>query len=345
MAARMDIRGAGGTFTSGWGAGDTIEIRINVTSDADTSGIEITKSGLADLQGATKITATTTMDFSRANRENTETLQERIAPLRSASWDFMLMGRALSVLNNYFFNHNEVLKLVTATVYGVGAAMRIVVTAVDLFRIAQELGLIGDAQKVISNEALATSYTHVASAAWAATAAETAAAAAGGVAGAVATYAPIVSTIAYLQKGGVVTKTGLALVHKGETVIPEGMNIYNFTTANTNTFMQKEMPSPLTVGNPPIYKNEVFPSSNTTTNTSTMIANMYNYKNEVVPPMGVNVYTQKSEPIIQTPAGTNLNNINITLNTGPVSSTVDIDNMMDTVAWRMAQEARRRGGR
>jgi hypothetical protein len=62
----------------------------------------------------------------------------------------------------------------------------------------------------------------------------------------------------------------------------------------------------------------------------------------VVPETGIYAL-HKGETVI--PAGTNFNQIFINMTTGPISSSVDVDNMLDNMALRMAKESRRRLGR
>jgi len=286
-------QGPGGNFTGGGsllGGGEGIQLSINVTTSADNSALYETKDALDQVGTSYENLATGTTQIINADKEKTkvvkeqstahkegksandlqaESLRESIAPIRSVSWDLMLMGRSLSILNSIWGNHNVIVKEITGIVYGVGAAIRIAVTAADLYAVALRFGIIHTTAQTASNAALGTSnlalagtYTVLANAA------RTAYAAIGPIGWAMLAIGAVMG-IGYaikgsMQGGGTVSETGAYILHKGETVIP---------------------------------------------------------------------------------SGTSMNIININMNSGPISSSVDVDNMLDSMAIRMAQESRRRIGR
>jgi hypothetical protein len=256
---------AGGPLAGG---GDNINITVSVTSTWDGSGVDAANTGLGTL-GRTTIETAGAQDRLRSTGDDTsEAIRQEIAPIRSVSWDMLLMGRSLSILNNTFFGHNQILKDITGVIYGVGAAMRVFVTIADIERVLLDRGIIQHGILIPLLMGKAAAYRTVASAATQAAAAEGAAATMGAT-GALGTYASSFAMAApmllgFLQKGGSIPQTGPYMLHKGETVIP---------------------------------------------------------------------------------AGASMNIININMNSGPISSGVDVDRMLDSMALRMAQESRRRIGR
>ena len=280
----------GGAGGGSLGIGENVSITIDILSAFDSSGFEEAKTAIDGTTQSLGGLATGTEQVINADKEKTKgvreqstahkegksasdmaanSIRESIAPIRSVSWDLMLMGRSLSILNSIWGNHNVIVKEITGIVYGVGAAIRIAVTAADLYAVALRFGIIHTTAQTASNAALGTSnlalagtYTVLANAA------RTAYAAIGPIGWAMLAIGAVMG-IGYaikgsMQGGGTVSETGAYILHKGETVIP---------------------------------------------------------------------------------SGTSMNIININMNSGPISSSVDVDNMLDSMAIRMAQESRRRIGR
>jgi len=291
----LNVQGPGGKFMGGAGGGslgigENVSIIIDILSAFDSSGFEEAKTaidgttqslgglaaGTEQVIGADKEKTKVVREQSTAHKEGKSasdlaatSIRESIAPIRSVSWDLMLMGRSLSILNNLWGNHNIIIREITGIVYGVGAAIRIVVTATDMYAVALRFGIIhttaqtaSNAGLAASNVALAGTYHLVANAARAAWAAI------GPIGWAMLAIGAVMgigfAVKGSLQGGGTVSETGAYILHKGETVIP---------------------------------------------------------------------------------SGTSMNIININMNSGPISSSVDVDNMLDNMALRMAQESRRRIGR
>jgi hypothetical protein len=325
-------QGPGGNFTGGGsllGGGEGIQLSINVTTSADNSALYETKDALDQVGTSYENLATGTTQIINADKEKTkvvkeqstahkegksandlqaESLRESIAPIRSVSWDLMLMGRSLSILNNIWGHHNVIVQQVTGVIYAVGAVLRIGVTAVDIWATALKLSSAATTVQTANNWGLSASYFHVAGTYYTvanakvasdaamgasnislagtfttlAAAARTAYAAIGPIGWAMIAIGAVIG-IGYaikgsMQGGGTVSETGAYMLHKGETVVP---------------------------------------------------AETY------VP--------HKGETVVSSGPSTNI--INITMNSGPISSSVDVDNMLDNMAIRMAQESRRRIGR
>ena len=282
----------GGAGGGSLGIGENVSITIDILSAFDSSGFEEAKTAIDGTTQSLGGLATGTEQVINADKEKTKgvreqstahkegksasdlaanSIRESIAPIRSVSWDLMLMGRSLSILNNLWGNHNIILKEITGIVYGVGAAIRIVVTAADLYAVALKFGIIHTTAQTASNVglgasnlALAGTYHAVANAAraaWVAIGGPVGLAIMLGVGALIGIGFAVKGS---MQSGGTVSETGAYILHKGETVIP---------------------------------------------------------------------------------SGTSMNIININMNSGPISSSVDVDNMLDSMAIRMAQESRRRIGR
>ena len=236
----------------------TVEIRVTGYQD-----VEIAQKQLTTTLG---LTSEEWKEQRGVIREATIGLDTVVAPTRRVSWDFMLMGRGLSVLNAQLLGNNKEFEKFVGIIYGVGAALRVVTTIVDVYNA-------GVSFSIIINAILAKSHAAVASAkmadAWATASIRAAAGDPSGLA-MVAIGAGFHGTYQFgysvpgMQKGGIVPETGIYMMHKGETVIP---------------------------------------------------------------------------------SGTNFSQIFINMTSGAISSNVDVDNMLDRMALRIAQETRRRTGK
>src|SRR4030042_1757579 len=60
-------------------------------------------------------------------------LNTMVSPVRSLSWDFMLMGRGLSVLNSHLLGSNKIVNEYIGVVYSLAAVLRIATTAFDVY--------------------------------------------------------------------------------------------------------------------------------------------------------------------------------------------------------------------
>lgn len=252
---------------SGGGSGEKFSVDIDIVSRFDSTGIDQATAAIKEIDTVEQNSAKTTENIKKNTDEYGDSLRKQIAPVRSISWDLILMGRSFSIINSTLLGSNQIVKDFTAAIYTVGAIIRVVVTAVDIMRVAHILGASAAAAHTTANYGLATSFAAVSAAA--------------------APLLPIlmigaaiagIATLAYLgfnkpgsvfqsppsmQTGGFVSATGPYILHKGETVIPAG-------------------------------------------------------------------------------ASTNIININMT--TGGISSSVDVDRMLDSMSLRMLQESRRRLG-
>lgn len=180
------------------------------------------------------------------------------SPIRSLSWDFMLMGRGLSILNTHLLGNNEAMKRIIGVVYVFASVLRIVTAAMDVMRgiqtanmIIQELQnaklkeriILEGANAVATGTSTATigTQTGVLAANTAAVGANAGAwatlkAVLGdptglimlgiGAAMTTAIVASLASAGRSYQHGGVIPETGVYMLHKGETVVPSGMT-YN----------------------------------------------------------------------------------------------------------------------
>lgn len=245
---------------------EDLSITLNLQTNYDASGIRAASEDAKEYTNIVQNIPRATSQTTQASKDMAEGIREEIAPIRSVSWDLILMGRSMSILNTTFFGSNQLIKDATGLIYGIGAALRIYVTIKDIERVLTEKGIINSIKQIAQNHAEAASYGEVATAAGAAATAKGAAAVVGLAA------APFTGGLSMLggimglvtaQSGGYVGQTGMALIHKGETIIP---------------------------------------------------------------------------------SGTSMNIININMTTGGISSSVDVDRMLDAMALRMTQESRRRLG-
>lgn len=267
MSTRWTSRGPGGRFTGGgkFGAGgDNVTIDVTVTYDDSqvTYGADGTKKTIQELGTETQ-KSTSHLGMSKdAADAYANSLRKSISPVRSLSWDMMLMSRSLSIVNREFLGNNEIIHKVIGVMQGIAAITRMATTAIDFYRIAVKLSAVENAASVASSNAAAASTMTLAGAkALLSGPAGIAAFIIGSalVAGVVGSY---LGSLPSRKSGGYIPETGPYLLHKGETVIPSGMN---FSTVNIN------------------------------------------------------------------------------MNTGPISSSIDVDNMLTNMARKMLLESRRRG--
>ncbi len=268
----LNIKGPGGRFLGGagggsFGIGEKFSIEINLLSYADTTGFDQMNAAAKESQTIIQGTAGGQGELGDQAKKTSESIREEVAPIRSVSWDMILMGRSMSILNNTFLGNNQLVKDFTGLIYGAGAALRIYVAVRDIERVLLQREEVAKAKQIALNQAEAASYGEVAAAATSAAVAKGAASVAGFAVGGPGGFAAVEALgmmLTGFQHGGTIPSTGPYMLHKGETVIP---------------------------------------------------------------------------------AGGTTSIININMQTGGISSSVDVDRMLDAMALRMAQESRRRLGR
>lgn len=272
-SGRTSVQGEGGKFQSGGGSidmGDGLNVPITVTFYTDTSGAEEAKQKILEIGDASKTASGGTDTLTNSQKENDKIAKQQLASYRSVTWDFMLLGRSLSIVNNTFLGHNQVLKDAIGLIYGISAVMRVYLVIKDLTK-ALEIGhtTAMAAQTVATNAQTAAVWGQVS--AYSALAVVTgggsiaAGAAGGAVRGGITGIAGGMGVLGGFASGGYVNQTGLYMMHAGETVIPKG--------------------------------------------------------------------------------GPTMTMININMQTGGISSNIDVDNMLNAMAGKMALESRRRSGR
>ena len=256
-----------GTFmSSGLDVGSALNIPVSIVFGVE--GAEEAKKEILDVTNATKGAGGEVAKSNEEVKKDVALRAQQTSAMRSVTWDMMLMGRSLSILNSTFLGSNKSVKEAIGLLYGVSAIMRIFLVlrdtqkALSLFMgpaIAAETAATG--ANTLGNLANAASIRAVTAAkkaelafsgpvGWAELGVGYAASAAAGIPGA--------------ASGGYVAGTGMAIIHQGETIIPKGVGM-------------------------------------------TMI--------------------------------------NINMQTGGISNGVDVSNMLDAMAGRMALESRRRTGK
>lgn len=237
---RWTAQGAGGRFIGSgkMGSPEGFEISIDVSTTYDGSGIQAATGDITEFTYIVQDSAKGQGDMRRNARDASNAIREQISPVRSVSWDLILMGRSLSILNTTFGHNNEMIRQFTGLVYGAGAAMRIVVTTADFWRIATELGIVSTAAATTAEGARTAGLFGMAGGM------ATLKAVLGdptsllllgiGVAATAGAIAAIYSATRSYQHGGVIPETGVYTLHKGETVIPSG-NSLNIININMTT--------------------------------------------------------------------------------------------------------------
>lgn len=250
---------------------------------------------------------TDTLKELRANvREATGVTEYMISPVRRLSWDFMLTGRALSVLNTTFLGSNQIVKQFIGVIYGAAAILRLYVTVNDILIASKKMAVItetlhgtalahGNAQLVARTGLLPSlismEWAHVA---------------------VLKAKAAILAAIAFLGPAGLGIALGGAAIGLGyiigQALIPapsppieEKMGLY--ATRSPTKFLTGPLAG--------ITVPELTPGASTT-------------------------YHSESRP--------SYSQINIDLRTGPISSQIDIEDIADTIAVRIVDEQRRRSG-
>jgi hypothetical protein len=228
------LPGGEGIVGGGMGGGESVDISVNVTGYWDPGNLPEAQGDLQNLQTVQQNVAASTQDSAAAGEANAESLREQIAPVRSVSWDFMLMGRSLNIVNNNLLGHNRALREVLGYLYLVAAGLRMVVVAADLVRVATELGTASHIANTAAIEAETTATVQLAAAQVSEATVGGGAVLGGGIMQAVggAMGPAALGGLMMFQHGGVVPQTGLAMVHKGETVLPAGGPSYSHMIIN-----------------------------------------------------------------------------------------------------------------
>ncbi len=132
--------GAGTLYGGGLGSEENINVMINVGMDisevqtnAPEAGKLVTQIGTS-AEEAAKGTGT----LNTSLKGTGATMDEELKVVRSLSWDFMLMGRGLSVLNHYLLGNNQVMKDAIGVIYTIGAVTRIFSAAMNILKLLEQ---------------------------------------------------------------------------------------------------------------------------------------------------------------------------------------------------------------
>jgi hypothetical protein len=244
--------------------GDGLNIPITVTFN--TGGSDEIVQEVHKVGNAAEATSTKTGKLTDASKEAEKASQKQLSGYRTVTWDLMLLGRSASIVNNTFLGHNQILKDMIGIVYGVSAVMRTYLVIRDLSRVlslgnkaAEAAELTVSTAHAAAIRAQAAAYTTLGAnqaATTVATSAQTTA-----VWGQVAAYAALAgvtgggsiaagavggavkgtlggfgaSMFPQAASGGFVGQTGLAIIHKGETIIPKGGPAMTMININMQT--------------------------------------------------------------------------------------------------------------
>lgn len=217
------------------------------------------------------------------------------SPIRSLSWDFMLMGRGLSILNTHLLGNNEAVKKVIGVVYIFASVLRVVTAAMDVMRAIQVANImIQELQNAKLKERIVLEGANVA------------------VTGTSTAVIGAQTGVLAANTTAVVTNAGAWATLRAVLGDPRGLVMLGIGAAMTTAILA-----------------------------SFMSARSYQ-RGGVIPETGVYML-HKGETVV--PSGMTYNQIFINMTTGGISSNVDVDNMLNKMAMRMAQESRRRLGR
>ena len=244
----------------------TEAVLVPVTVELKVTGYQEVEQAQKQLTTTLYLTSEEWKEQHNIIREATYGLDMMIAPTRRLSWDFMLMGRGLSVLNAQFFGSNKEFEKWIGLIYGAGAGLRILTTIADSYNAIVGTSIV--IMAILEKRHMAVAGAKLVDA-WATATLRAAAGDPSGLAMVTVGQGGMFAAGAFriagqFQRGGIVPETGVYLMHKGETVIP---------------------------------------------------------------------------------SGTNFSQIFINMTSGAISSNVDVDNMLDRMALRIAQETRRRTGK
>ena len=123
-----------------WSTSDGVEFNVTVTVDSD-KAVQNLNEVKESLNESSNVLAKQKGDWgelSRALRESGEEYQVESSAIRSVSWDLLLTGRSLSVMNSSLLGNNNSLKQMIGLMYSAAAAIRLVVMLYDTKRIAAE---------------------------------------------------------------------------------------------------------------------------------------------------------------------------------------------------------------
>ena len=227
------------SYWSDVGINEPITVIFKIESDTEQAKQDVSSfiSTVKEMTPAAMESSRSWKDVGKSIHEQTYAVQMAISPVRSLSWDMMLMGRGLSVLNHYLLGSNKQMEELIGIVYTVGAVLRIATAAVDIYRVAVSASAVlnhlmaaseGEVATAIGVRTAATVAALIPTAALAALTGGASIAAGGSFAGA----ASIAALIPSFQRGGTVPQTGPYILHAGETVIPRGGDNFSAVTIN-----------------------------------------------------------------------------------------------------------------
>lgn len=116
-----------------------IGIDIQVETNNAEEKISDVKKAVSDSGGEVDKQAGSWKELSGRIKEAGEEYQVESAPIRSISWDLLLTGRSLSVMNTSLLGNNQSFKQMIGLIYSAAAAIRLLVMAYDAQRISAEM--------------------------------------------------------------------------------------------------------------------------------------------------------------------------------------------------------------
>jgi hypothetical protein len=167
-------------------------------------------------------------------REATEPMRIAISPVRSLSWDFILMGRGLSIMNTHLLGNSQAMRELVGVIYSFGAVLRVIVALVDIANTGKSIMIMLSHYATQATLQEAAAQRELAAATTAVSVAQGAKAGTGiwstisGILFNLFAGAGSAALLAF-QHGGVIPATGPYLMHKGETVTPAGSSFSQIT--------------------------------------------------------------------------------------------------------------------
>ena len=290
--------------------GEELNIDVVLTSTWDGGGVEEANESIQTVGETTKVTTRELNTLSDSLNTTSDSSTHLLGEARSVSWDMMLLGRSMNIVNNTLLGHNAAVKEAVGVLYVFAAASRIALVTADMFRLVTDFLSSGELKRVaaINAEAVAQAENN-----------------------AMQNQANIIATstlgLSAEQIASLLTESGAVETYTAALEMATAAKLafnaaqsagVGLGAASAITTIEEALPAVMTA--------------------SAVLGFQHG---GVVPYTGLHLVHQ-GETVI--PKGVGMTNININMQTGGISSAVDVSNMLDEMAARMVVESRRRTG-
>ena len=286
-----------------------LDIDISIMSHFDSSGVDEATETIQNIGEASVVTSRNVNTLSDSYNEATTQSANLLGESRSVSWDLMLLGRSVNIVNTTLLGHNAMVKEAVGVLYTFAAASRIALVTADMFRLVTDFLASGEAKRAAALIAEANAQA---------------------VNNAVQDQANLIA----MANLDLTAEDIAALLAESDAVETYTAALEMATAAKLAANAAQEAGA--VAGEATVAEEVVGDVA-----TAAAFGALTFAEGGVVPYTGLHL-VHAGETVL--PKGVGMTNISINMQTGGISSNIDVGNMLDAMASRMAMETRRRSG-